>query len=60
MAVKQYKCPNCGGAINFDSAIQKMSCPYCDSEFEIADLDDYQKELDEHQRVSAGRKRRTR
>jgi len=48
MAIKQYKCPNCGGAINFDSSTQKMSCPYCDSEFEIADLEDYQKELEEH------------
>lgn len=31
----QYKCPNCGGAIEFDPAAQKMKCPYCDTEFEI-------------------------
>ena len=48
MAIKEYKCPNCAGAISFDSATQKMNCPYCDSEFEIADLDDYQQELDAH------------
>lgn len=29
----EYKCPNCGGAINFDANAQKMKCPYCDSEF---------------------------
>lgn len=40
---QQYKCPNCGGAIAFDSSIQKMKCPYCDSEFDmqaVAHLDD--------------------
>ena len=29
-----YKCPCCGGAIEFDSKLQKMKCPYCDTEFE--------------------------
>ena len=33
--LQQYKCPACGGAINFDSNIQKMKCPYCDSEFDM-------------------------
>ena len=31
----EYKCPSCGGAIEFNSSAQKMKCPYCDSEFEI-------------------------
>ena len=32
MAVLQeYKCPCCGGAIAFDSTLQKMKCPYCDT-----------------------------
>ena len=36
MAVLQeYKCPNCNGAIQFDSNIQKMKCPYCDAEFDM-------------------------
>ncbi len=44
MAVLQeYKCPCCGGAIEFNSSIQKMKCPYCDTEFEMEAL----KELDE-------------
>ncbi len=30
----EYKCPCCGGAINFDADAQKMKCPYCDSEFD--------------------------
>lgn len=29
----EYKCPCCGGAISFDSTLQKMKCPYCDTEF---------------------------
>ncbi|MCL2706363.1 MAG: hypothetical protein FWE72_09185 [Spirochaetaceae bacterium] len=45
MEIKEYKCPNCSGAVKFDSSIQKMKCPYCDAEFEITALDEYQKEL---------------
>jgi len=39
----EYKCPSCGGAIEFHSDIQKMKCPYCDTEFEMETL----RELDE-------------
>ncbi|MDR1620504.1 MAG: hypothetical protein LBS18_07580 [Clostridiales bacterium] len=31
MALLEYKCPNCGGAIQFDPGTQEMVCPYCDS-----------------------------
>lgn len=42
MAVLQeYKCPCCGGAIAFDSGLQKMKCPYCDTEFEMETLVSY-------------------
>ena len=34
-ATLEYKCPSCGGAIEFNSSVQKMKCPYCDSEFEM-------------------------
>jgi len=44
MDIKEYKCPNCGGAVQFSSSTQKMKCPYCDAEFEIAALEEYQKE----------------
>ncbi|GHV17625.1 hypothetical protein FACS189493_5570 [Spirochaetia bacterium] len=43
-AVNEYKCPNCSGAVTFDSGIQKMKCPYCDAEFEISAVVEYQKE----------------
>ena len=29
----EYKCPSCGGALKFDSSVQKMKCPYCGTEF---------------------------
>lgn len=44
-AIQEYKCPCCGGAIAFDSATQKMKCPYCETEFEVETLADYDKEL---------------
>lgn len=31
----EYKCPSCGGAVAFDSAVQKLKCPYCESEYDI-------------------------
>ena len=34
-ALLEYKCPCCGGTIAFDSSVQKMKCPYCDTEFEM-------------------------
>ena len=41
----EYKCPCCGGAINFDSKLQKMKCPYCDTEFDIETLKSYDEDL---------------
>ncbi len=43
MALQDYKCPCCGGGIEFNSSVGKMKCPYCDSEFEMDSL----KELDQ-------------
>lgn len=37
----QYKCPCCGGNIEFDSSLQKMKCPYCDTTFELETLKQY-------------------
>lgn len=42
--VQQYKCPCCGGAINFDTSVQKMKCPYCDTEFEMDVMASYENE----------------
>lgn len=43
--LQEYKCPCCGGAIEFDSTLQKMKCPYCDTEFEMETLKSYDSEL---------------
>lgn len=47
--LQEYKCPCCGGAIAFDSAVQKMKCPYCDTEFEMETLQAYDNALREEQ-----------
>lgn len=41
----EYKCPCCGGVIEFDSSLQKMKCPYCDTEFEMDALKAYDEVL---------------
>mgnify|MGYP002546177005 CR=1 FL=1 len=43
----EYKCPCCGGAIAFDPALQKMKCPFCDTEFEMEALQGYDEALKE-------------
>ncbi|MBR3242851.1 MAG: hypothetical protein IKF90_09155 [Parasporobacterium sp.] len=45
--IQEYKCPNCGGTLTFDSTAQKMVCPYCDSEINVEALKDYDKGLDQ-------------
>lgn len=47
--IQEYKCPNCSGAIQFDSATQNMKCPYCDSEFDVANLKAYDDILNTNQ-----------
>ena len=41
LTLQEYKCPCCGGAIEFDSSLQKMKCPYCDTEFDMETLASY-------------------
>lgn len=45
MAEMQYKCPCCGGQIEFDSATQNMKCPFCDTEYEVETLKSYDEVL---------------
>ncbi len=33
-----YKCPACDGALEFDTASQKMKCPFCGMEYEMSEL----------------------
>lgn len=42
-----HKCPCCNGAIEFDSSLQKLKCPYCDTEFDIETLSSYNDEISE-------------
>lgn len=46
-ALQEYKCPCCGGALAFDSSIQKMKCPFCDTEFDIEAQEGYDEALRE-------------
>ena len=39
--LQEYKCPCCGGAIAFDSRLQKMKCPFCDMEYEMNTLREF-------------------
>ncbi len=44
----EYKCPACGGAMEFDSKLQKMKCPYCDT---VMEVDEYQKLQEEQEKA---------
>ena len=39
--MQEFKCPCCGGSIEFDSSVQKMKCPFCDTEFDVGTLSEY-------------------
>ena len=41
----EYQCPCCGGRVEFDSSIQKMKCPYCDTEFDVQNMRHYDEVL---------------
>ena len=32
--LKDFKCPNCSGRLEFDATTQKLKCPYCDGTFD--------------------------
>ncbi len=38
-----YKCPDCGADIQFSAGQGKMTCRYCDGEFDVSELVDYDK-----------------
>lgn len=44
-ALQEYKCPCCGGQITFEANLQKMKCEYCDTEFDVSTLQQYDEEL---------------
>lgn len=52
--IREYKCPACGGAMEFDSKTQKMKCPYCDT---VADLSDFEETQSEKTASKEGQNR---
>ena len=43
--VLEYKCPNCGGFLQFGEDHQRMSCPFCDSQFDIEQVLEHEANL---------------
>lgn len=42
----EYECPKCGGGLEFDSSIQMLRCPYCDSQYTIEEVQNVDEILD--------------
>lgn len=42
---QEYKCPCCGGSIEFSTSAQKLKCPFCDTEFDGETLSGYSEDL---------------
>lgn len=40
MSLQEYKCPRCGGAVEFDSSLQKMKCLFCESVYTVDELEE--------------------
>ncbi|MBQ1371542.1 MAG: hypothetical protein IIY70_01295 [Oscillospiraceae bacterium] len=51
--ILQYNCPCCGGTIEFDSATQKMKCPYCETSFDPSALMEKDEVLNQQEPDSA-------
>lgn len=45
----EYKCPACGGKLEFNSGAQKMKCPFCESEFDVDSLKEHDNALESSQ-----------
>ena len=37
--MQDYKCPSCGGHMDFDGKTQKMKCPFCGSEMAVSEME---------------------
>lgn len=42
----EYKCPACGGKLEFNSGTQNMKCPFCESEFDIEEVQEFNKAVE--------------
>ena len=45
----EYKCPSCGGALSFDSEVQKLKCPYCNTTLTVEALQEMDESLRQEQ-----------
>lgn len=52
-SLQDYKCPACGGALEFDSSIQKLKCPFCDSTYEMSEFEKKDEELNQQEEGKA-------
>lgn len=39
MALNEFKCPNCTGALQFEPGAQQLTCPYCGSNIDLASFE---------------------
>ena len=42
-----YKCPNCNASLEYNAKSSKMHCDYCDSDFDVETLKEYDEALKE-------------
>lgn len=54
MALISYKCPNCGGGLQFDPSSQKFKCEFCLSEFSEDEMKRLEKEEADRKASQAG------
>ena len=47
MSTISYKCPNCGGGLQFNPELQKSKCEYCLSEFSNSELEGINRSIEE-------------
>jgi DNA-directed RNA polymerase subunit RPC12/RpoP len=45
--LSNYQCPNCGGPLRFDPAVQKLKCDYCESTFTQEEVDQFYRAKEE-------------
>lgn len=43
--LQEYKCPCCGGSIEWNSSVQELRCPFCDTSFDLETLEGYDQDL---------------
>lgn len=52
-ALTEFKCPSCGGGLQFEAKGQVVICPYCSSEFDVETIEAFNKEAEQESDASA-------